>query len=83
MALGSNSKGRQIFLFPLSFSWFFPGLVFAGYMYAVVAHNVFGDLTRFHGSSGGLKMVTSSMETGIKDEKVGQGFMTSLVIHFP
>ncbi|CAH3025524.1 unnamed protein product [Porites evermanni] len=36
----------------------------------VVAHNVFGDLTRFHGSSGGLKMVTSSMETGIKDKKL-------------
>ena len=43
MTLGSNSKGHQIFLFPLSFPWFSPGLVFAGYMYAVVTHNVFED----------------------------------------
>ena len=54
-------------------------------MYALVAHNVFADFPRFHGSSAseGLKMATSSMETGIKDKKVGQGFMTSLVMYFP
>ena len=55
MTLGSNSKGRQIFLFPLSFSWFFPGLVFAGYMYAVVAHNVFGISHDFMGAQKGLR----------------------------
>ena len=52
-------------------------------MYVVVAHNVFEDFPRFYGRSEGFKMAAFSMETGIKDKRVGQGFMMSLVMHFP